>query len=198
MFRFRVFQSDLPLVPLFATREELKSCLLSHPKLDTHWVAKSKERFVRTLKNTQQSAWWIRSVRPADVRSYCPLSCDASWYPCRCPSLYFFSLRLFYSFTLVVRPCDLWAINTWWAVLGPSLLVGARRLGSAWSCLPCSVAWTLGLLGVPFLSISCSLTWEAVLVMPRCFPSWRRGSVWEINLYHWLAKPLWGLWSGFL
>jgi len=37
-------------------------------------VAKSKERFVSTLKNTQQSAWWIRSVRPADVRSYCPLS----------------------------------------------------------------------------------------------------------------------------
>ena len=125
------------------------------------------------------------------------LSCVAGWYPWRYPSSYPFSFCFLDLISLVVQPCDLWVFNTWWAVLGPSLLVGAWRLGSAWSCLPCSVAWTLGLLGVPFLSISCSLTWETMLVTPRCFPSWRRGSVWEINLYHWLAKPLWGLWSGF-
>ena len=124
-------------------------------------------------------------------------SCVSGWYPRRYLSSYLFFYCYLGLFLSSFDPATCGFSSTWWVVLGPSLVVGARRLGSAWSCLPCSIAWTLGLLGVPFLSISCSLTWETLLVTPRCFPSWRRGSVWEINLYHWLAKPLWGLWSSF-
>jgi hypothetical protein len=78
MLCFGMLQADFPLVPLLASWKKFESGLLSYPKLDAHWEAKMRNSLLESwVKYTQQSAWWIRSVRSADIHAYCPLLCVA-------------------------------------------------------------------------------------------------------------------------